>query len=460
MQCRAYVVLAAVGLAASLLSGCGGAGQDAFGGLGNVVGRVSDGETGVPVSGAAVSVGGLEATTDSSGRYSLVNVPIGEQAYAVVATGYLSDSGSLIRVNPGVSVSLDVALTPELAAAGTVSGTVASVEDGTPISGVSVTVGSLSDTTDSLGAFEIVGVPEGEQTLSFEKPAYAPASETVTVVANGSHRVDVTMESISVGTVSGTVVDSRNGSGIAGVSVFLEESPLSTVTGDDGAYTLGNVPTGTHSISYHRTGYQSETYSVSVVAGGTTAQDVSLVAPAAGTLTGTIYNLSTGEPLDGVAVSISGLGRSTTSGDVAAPSAPTGAYTFADVPSGSYEMVFSLTNYESETAGPVNIDAGTTTVFDVRLQPLLARIEGFVLQIGTGSVPGPVAGATVRLGPTRTTTSASDGSYSFDDVPPLAAGEEYVIEASALDFRPGTTRVEVPDPGTVVHASDIILTQM
>lgn len=59
---------------------------------GTIVGRVLDGEMGLPVAGATVSVDGIpsiQTITDSAGKYRLENVPSGNQRITASKTGFI-----------------------------------------------------------------------------------------------------------------------------------------------------------------------------------------------------------------------------------------------------------------------------------------------------------------------------------------------------------------------------------
>lgn len=91
--------------------GCGGSGGS--GGQpapsGTVSGRVTT-DSSTPVSGASVSCGGVTATSDADGRYTLANVPAGSQTLTVTASG-CQDHSSSVTVPAGGSVTADVTLT-------------------------------------------------------------------------------------------------------------------------------------------------------------------------------------------------------------------------------------------------------------------------------------------------------------------------------------------------------------
>src|SRR5687767_1370682 len=71
------------------------------------------------------------------------------------------------------------------------------------------------------------------------------------------------------GTITGQVLDSATQQPIAGVNVFVEGTRLGTITGDDGSFTIGGVPAGSHTVRARRIGYGSVPMVVNVAAGTT-----------------------------------------------------------------------------------------------------------------------------------------------------------------------------------------------
>jgi hypothetical protein len=78
------------------------------------------------------------------------------------------------------------------------------------------------------------------------------------------------------GTLAGTVTDAETGSGIVGAAVQLEGTGLSTTTGSDGSYTIGNVPVGSYQVTTSAGGYVSQTASASITDGATTTLNFAL----------------------------------------------------------------------------------------------------------------------------------------------------------------------------------------
>ena len=80
----------------------------------------------------------------------------------------------------------------------------------------------------------------------------------------------------SGGTVRGTVRNASNGQPIAGAVVAVAGTNLSATTGADGSYTLNNVPSGQQTLNASASGFISTQVNVSVTAGQTLTQNLSL----------------------------------------------------------------------------------------------------------------------------------------------------------------------------------------
>ncbi len=77
--------------------------------------------------------------------------------------------------------------------------------------------------------------------------------------------------------VEGTVRDSSTGEPLAGVQVTVEGTRLGNVSTDEGYYFILNVPVGSRSITFRRTGYRTKTISgVTLSAGHTATVDATL----------------------------------------------------------------------------------------------------------------------------------------------------------------------------------------
>ena len=130
----------------------------AFGSLSGVVNDTG----GAPVSGAAVAGGGVVATTDASGAYSLAGLTPGEVDLTIEAPGFDTLAASLV-IASAVDTPQNFALTPATAV---ITGTVVDAIDLSPMSGVSVLLGVRRTKTDTAGAYQFTAVSSGQQTIS------------------------------------------------------------------------------------------------------------------------------------------------------------------------------------------------------------------------------------------------------------------------------------------------------
>jgi len=75
------------------------------------------------------------------------------------------------------------------------------------------------------------------------------------------------------GTVSGRVTRVSDGNPVSGVSVTVQSTRATTVTGNDGRYTLERVPAGQQTVTFRWPGYQPKEAQVTVTAGGAVTAD-------------------------------------------------------------------------------------------------------------------------------------------------------------------------------------------
>ncbi|MDR3184405.1 MAG: carboxypeptidase regulatory-like domain-containing protein [Prevotellaceae bacterium] len=150
-------------------------------------------------------------------------------------------------------------------------------------------------------------------------------------------------------------------------------------------------------------------------------------APAAGnelgTITGTVTDVDTGNPIDGVTVTVSGGtgGTATTGSD--------GKYTVAGVSIETHSVTFSKTGWQNTgvTVAASKFSNGVATV-NASLENASACIEGTVLDAVNGDVP--FAGVTVMLAGVGTVSTDVDGRYAFENL----TVDSYVLSFSKIDY--------------------------
>lgn len=81
----------------------------------------------------------------------------------------------------------------------------------------------------------------------------------------------------STGTIAGRVLDADNGQPVAAAQVTIAGTSLGRATGDDGRFTLANVPSGALTLQVRRIGYVLQSRPLTLAAGATVSADFVLV---------------------------------------------------------------------------------------------------------------------------------------------------------------------------------------
>ena len=168
--------------------------------------------------------------------------------------------------------------------------------------------------------------------------------------------------SLTPGTITGTVTDSTTSNPISGATVSCTCSGTNQTTGGGGSYTFSSVAPGTYSMTFSASGYASQTVNNVTVTSGTTTTVPPVALSMPGTITGTVTDSSTTNPISGATVSCTCSGTNQTTDG-------TGSYTFSSVPPGTYSMTFSASGHVSKTVNGVIVTSGTTTTEPVALTP-------------------------------------------------------------------------------------------
>lgn len=243
---------------------------------GTVYGVVTDGTA--PIPNATVKLfdsAGMpyqHTLTDSTGAFSLTDIPTGTYSLAAVAEGYRLSDAAGVTLSAGTSVQVNPICTPDATLSlGAIAG-VLTVPDpqGTavPLGGAKITLETAAGETVAStytaqdGEFAFYDVADGIYTLRSSADGYLSTSTMTAVIAGGSI-ANVTMSMITDartynGTVSGIIRDSA-GQAVAGCFVGLyqvtgtgalaqETLVAVTKTNAAGKYLFGQVIGGTYLV--------------------------------------------------------------------------------------------------------------------------------------------------------------------------------------------------------------------
>ena len=407
---------------------------------GVIAGMVTNSKTYLGISGATVRVGGTQrqATTDGNGMYNITDVPVTTNATTVEVfySGYTSVKEGDVQVKAGETITVDLALTPNV---GSIAGVIRKSGTSTPISGAMVRVmgTALFSTTSGEGDYNITDVPVMDTTLEVSAQGYQ-IKDDVTVTVNSGEVATVNVDlAPGTGSIAGVVSDGTTAQGLSGATVRVSGTDLSITTAADGTYTIPDVPLMTGvTVEAFATGYQDEgsgNLVIAVESGSTTTADLELN-PLTGGIVGVVTDASTGDAISGASVRVMGTSLSTTTEG-------NGAYTQAAVPTkvSGTTVEFFAPGYQSGTVLSVTITAGEFTTVNKALDPTTGDITGRITDSKTSA---GVSGATVRIAQTALSDGTdADGIYTITGITVKTGGA--TVEAFMTGYTSNNVNVTV-----------------
>ena len=269
----------------------------------------------------------------------------------------------------------------------------------------------------------------------------------------GSGQSDVAQtngNSVTTGTVTGTVTNAESGAPLASATVGTDSASITTTTDSNGNFTLTGVPSGPQTLAVSRSGFTPATKAVTVVAGTSVSAGAMALTPlpSFGTITGTVTIAGTdAAPLAGATVGVGSSFITTTTDS-------NGNFTLAGIPSGPGDLLSVKAPGFDPATKTVTVVAGTSvSVGTIPLTPL-PRTSTEIGTVTNAGTVAPLAGATVG-GTDFSTTTDSNGNFTLAGVPP---GPQ-TLTISRSGFSPATTDVTV-EPGKTLSAGTIALTPL
>lgn len=276
------------------------------------------------------------ARTDSQGRYTFHNVPVGEHLITIQKSGSKPVS-SRVSVKPNATVqvqsqltvtpqslagnrqraivggssakpanaggpnriviSRDRALNNQTSLGGTLRGQVVDASSRKPISGATVLIPGRRARTDQSGNFEFADLAPGNYLVKATSSGFSEDQQSITIRSGATSRdqfelkrlgdanriVGAVPETPRVtiparnGQVRGRVVDAASGTPIAGAVVAVSGQQRA-VTGRDGSYSLSALPPGSYQVNISRVGFAEKRTTCTIRAGEVTEASFRLAA--------------------------------------------------------------------------------------------------------------------------------------------------------------------------------------
>lgn len=259
---------------------------------GVVYGIVTDGKTGLPLSGVTLNVDGIEQKTLVSGEDGSYRVSIKEGGTTISASldGYQTASaatsivaGTSIRFSPALFETGSAPNNPFAS----ISGQVIDADTKHALSFVDIRIqdSDSSAQTDGDGRFSLQ-TEAGEVVLSFSLDGYTPVYIKMLAPQGNTLEIGAIPLTKSVlgdfSSVYGIVVDEQTGKPIPGAKVSVEGMDISQRANGGGIYDLVNIDTLTFDLFVQATGYMSSRVSLSLASHERVQQNIKLSSAATG----------------------------------------------------------------------------------------------------------------------------------------------------------------------------------
>jgi serine protease AprX len=351
---------------------------------------------------ASVAVPGVVGMTEAAATTAITDV--GLSVGTVTYVNDAAEAGDVIGQNPiagtlmlsGSAVDLTVSSGPATAQVPNV---------------VSLTQAVAED--QITGAGFVVGIVTTANSDTFAAGTVISQNPAPLAIANLGSAVDIVVSlgpaPGGFGTVSGKV-QSATGSNLQGVLVTTDKGETDT-TNKQGKYRIDNVPAGSRTLTFSKTGYQDGEMNSVIVNAGSHTRNVN-----------TTLDPDIGPPSDPVTVpNVMGLT------EAAAVSAIEGVGLSASVTTVDGTVEDEGRVIDQNPTGSATVDTGSTVNITVSTGPPPAGGEGTVKGSISLSTGGKVKLANVWIDSGPSTTSGNGGKYTLDNV---AAGASITVKAS------------------------------
>lgn len=380
---------------------------------------------GAAFSGVTVNLSGASTattTTAADGSYSFAGLANGNYSVMPSKTGNIFNPISL-----AVSVSGANATGKNFAATASTA-TTYSISGSTGITGVTVTLSGAntgSVVSGTSGAYTFSGLLAGTYSLtpSLSGYTFSPTSSPITITnANITTGANFTATAIPLPhSISGTV----SGATMSGVTITVTGTATATATtNSSGVYTVPGLYDGSYTVTPSKTGFTFSPISTPVPMAGANVTGKNFTAAVNTVPTYTLSGTVSGPYVEGVTITMSGSGVGATTTNAS------GAYSFANLPAGTYTLTPSLTGYIYSPAAPaVAVSANTVQNFTASST------------IASYSISGTVTVSTAKTGTiylrVYNTGCTGCGSYTVAGTSIATTGGAYTIRG----LQPGTYTV-------------------
>lgn len=363
--------------------------------------------------------GGLSATTNEDGDFTIPEVPAGTYVVTAYKPSYVQENRPAVNVEAKKIATVDVLLdTP-----GTLTGNV-ELEGETNYAGVLVYLNNGSFTiTKSDGSFKFENLNEGTYEITIKEYGFEVYQQLITIEKGTAKNLgNIILRRIASMSIFGAIageVRSQNLSPIQSAEITIKELPqFKAITNAIGTFLFENVPAGRYTLQVSYRYWYQEIENVSVEAKRQTTMEpiyFDLTSPEMGILEGRI------SPIAPSLVSVQQNGV-----EILSKTCNDGIFTFS-LQEGVYDIIVISAGYVTNTAAKnIVVQLGETTPVDITLRPAPARISGTVIDEDSN----PIEGALISLGEYEG-ISGDNGNFIIENILP----GNYTITVSKTGYR-------------------------
>ncbi|MGB9082097.1 MAG: carboxypeptidase regulatory-like domain-containing protein, partial [Desulfuromonadaceae bacterium] len=394
---------------------------------GTIAGTITD-STGNPLPGVALTVSGAwsgSATTGADGTYSFTYVTPGTITTSATKAGYQTvTANGTVYARTTLTFSPRMSTTASQATAGTLVGRVVDSYWGVAIghlpeeTGVQVTVSGaapLAVEPEGGGYFSIPDLAPGTYQVIVGMHGFASHAYRIVITPGGTTDLGtIRLEMSFLMTLTGKVTDASTGAPLSGAEVVIQGKDFTGRTDSFGTYAIADIPyPGEYTVKASATGYVGKSYTTSSLPWLQTLDIALSPQVTKGSLTGTVVDAITGQPLAGVTTTLMN------DSSISATTDSTGIFALNAVPQGPQQVSLALDGYSTRALTTAIIAGAVNNVGKLSLAttPLPASIQGTVWD---AVAKAPFANVTIQATGTDPVQNVTgeDGTYKLDAVTP------------------------------------------
>lgn len=318
-----------------------------------------------------------------------------------------------------------------------INGRVTDAGTGLPLAGVQISLqgaGSFAVTSNSDGSFVVRNVTAGSYTLSAALTDYATLSASVDI--SGGATLDVGLltlarsQTSTTGIIFGAFHDAVSGTPLVGVTVSVQGTAKVAVTDNAGSYQISSVTPGNVTVQASKNGYSSAILVGTVSSGGALvfSDGLTQVSAPDSVIKGIVTDATSGLPIEGVSVSLSGANTAT------AVTNALGEYAFAGLVEGGTTIGMSMLGYDP-VAVTIPVYANAVNYFSPSLYletttPAGAYDAGVSGRVIDATTNLPLSGVQVEAifgGSTGSVTTDANGVFTVAGLVPGTGSLQFTM---------------------------------